>query len=270
MSLLELLHYDFFLRALIVGALVGLSCSTVGVFVVLRGLSVIGAGISHAALAGVAIGILLGVPATFTAFVFCSFLAVCIGYAGRLGRIKEDTSVGILYAASMALAVFLIGFVHDQRIDLMSYLFGAILNTSRYDLYVSLVLGGVVVLTLVIFYKEFVAVAFDQELARIAGVPAALISYLLLVLMALSVVVSMTLVGIVLVSALIVTPAATALLLSKDVHKAVWLSALLGVFSTEAGLIAALYLDTAPGATIVLLSTLLFFGAGLVAQFRRA
>jgi len=268
--MLELLNYSFMQRAFLAGGVVGLVCSLLGVFVVLRGLSFIGAGISHAAFAGVALGLLLGVPPIFSAFVFCSLIAVAIGYASRVGKIKEDTSIGIFFAASMAFGVLLIGLLKNQNVDLLSYLFGGILTLSGYDLYVSLILGICVLLCIALLYKEMVSVVFDEELARISGVPSSLIIYLLLILMALAVVVSMTLVGIILVSALIVTPAATALQLVKDVDKAMWVSGVLGVLSTESGLVLSYYLNTAPGPTIVLLSTLGFLAAVLFRKLWRS
>ena len=254
----ELLQYDFMQRALLAGAIVGLVCSVLGVFVVLRGLSFIGAGISHAAFAGVALAFLLGIPPVLGAFVFCSLVAFSIGYASRLGKIREETSIGILFAASMALAVLLFGLMKNPNVDVMSYLFGAILLISGYDLYVCVVLGGCVLLALFLFYKEIVSVVFDEELARVSGVPATLIVYLLLVMLSLSVVVSMMVVGTILVSALIVTPAATALQLSKNIDRVVGIAALLGVAETEGGLVLSYYLNSAPGPTIVLLSTAIF------------
>ncbi len=266
MDIIELFSYQFMQRALLVGGIVGLVCSLIGVFVVLRGLSFIGAGISHAAFAGVAIGLLLGIPPVLSAFVFCSAVALAVGYASRHGKIREDTSIGIFFAASMALGVLLIGLMRNQNVDLLTYLFGGILTLSDYEIYVSLVLGAVIVGATALFYKEIVSVVFDEELASISGVPAVFIGYLLLVLMSLSVVVSMTLVGIILVSSLIVTPAATALQLSKDIDRVVLISAALGVLTTEAGIICSYFLNTAPGPTIVLLSTGLFV---LAASFSR-
>lgn len=266
--MIELLSYGFMQRALAAGAVVGLVCSIVGVFVVLRGLSFIGAGISHAAFAGVAVSLLLGIPPLFGAFVFCALIAVVIGYASRAGRIREDTSIGIFFAASMAFGVALLGALPGSNVDVFSYLFGGILTVGRFDLYLSLVLGAVVLGLVWLFYKELVAVVFDENLARIGGTPAVFLAYLLLVLLALTVVVSMSLVGVILVSALIVTPAATALQLARDFDRVVLVSAIIGVGSTEAGLVLSYYLNTAPGPSIVLLSTLIFLMAVLVRRSR--
>ncbi len=261
MELLEIFQYEFMQRALLAGALVGLVCSLLGVFVVLRGLAFIGAGISHAAFAGVALAFLLGVPPLFGAFIFCALIAVLIGHFSRVGQVREDTSIGIFFAASMAFGVLLLAFLKNPNIDLMSYLFGGILTVSDYDLYVSFVLGLVVLVTLLFLYREFVSVSFDEELAAISGLPAASLSYLLLILLALTVVVSMSLVGIILVSALIVTPAATALQLERDIDRVMISSGVIGFTSTEAGLVLSYYLDSAPGPTIVVFSTLVFFAS---------
>lgn len=259
MDLLEILDYQFMQRALLAGALVGLVCSLLGVFVVLRGLAFIGAGISHAAFAGVGLALLLGFPPLFGAFLFCSLIAVLIGHFSRLGSVREDTSIGIFFAASMAFGVLLVAFLKNPNIDLMSYLFGGILTVSDYDLYVSFVLGLVVLAILLFLYKEFVNISFDEELAAISGLPARSLSYLLLVLLALAVVVSMSLVGIILVSALIVTPAATALQLERDIDRVMITAGAIGVLSTELGLLLSFYIDSAPGPTIVVFSTLIFF-----------
>jgi ABC-type Mn2+/Zn2+ transport system permease subunit len=262
--MLELFSFQFMQRALLGGAVVGLVCSTVGVFVVLRGLSFIGAGISHAAFAGVALGIVLGISPLLTALVFCSTLACCVGYVSRLGKIQEDTSIGIFFAASMAFGIALMSWASVNSNEILGYLFGSILTIPNQDLFVSMVLSLFVVLLVVIFDKELIAVSFDEELAGISGIPAKFISYLLLVMVSITIVASIRVVGIVLVSALIVIPAATALQISQNIKKIMLISAIIGVASTELGLIFSYYLGCAPGATIVLLSTAMFVCATAV------
>lgn len=256
--MLELLQYDFMQRALLAGALVGLVCSVVGVFVVLRGISFIGDGIAHSALAGIAGGLFLGVPPLFAAFIFCSFMACVMGYASRSGRLKEDTSIGIFFAASMALGVVLMGMLKGGSLDLLSFLFGSVLTISDYDLYVSLSFTIIVLVLVLLLYKEFVAIVFDEELARISGLPVRFLQYLMFVMIALTVVASLRVAGIVLVSALIVTPAATAMQLSRDIDRITLISGVCGILSVEAGLMLSYYLDASPGATIVLFATSLF------------
>ncbi len=256
--MLELLDYNFMQRALVAGALVGIVCSVMGVFVVLRGLAFIGAGLSHAAFAGVALGLLLGVEPVLSAFIFCSLVAVGVGHLSRIGHIKEDTSIGIFFAASMAFGILIVGLLKNKNIDLMSYLFGSILTISDYDLYLIIVLGVIVLFTLFLFYKEFVTVIFDEEHALLCRMPVKFLSYLLLILLASSVVVSINVVGVILVSALIVIPAATALQLARDFDRVMLISGVLGVGMTEFGLLSSYWLNTAPGPTIVLFATAIF------------
>ncbi|MCO6431770.1 MAG: metal ABC transporter permease [Deltaproteobacteria bacterium] len=258
---MEIFEFEFMQRAFLAGALVGTACSLIGVFVVLRGLAFIGAGISHSALAGVAIGLLAGVPPLLASLIFCSLIAVLLGAVSRVGKVREDTAIGIFFAATMALGIFLLSFAESRSVDLLSYLFGSILTISYEELLYSLVLTAVVAGVVYLFYKELIAVIFDEELAQLSGVPARFISYMLLVLVSIAVIASIKLVGIVLVSALIVTPAATALQLSRSFNRVVALSVLLGVLQTELGLILAYYFDCPPGATIVLLSTTVFLAS---------
>lgn len=267
--MLELLSFEFMQRALIGGAVVGLVCSTIGVFVVLRGLAFIGAGISHAAFAGVAIGIVLGFAPLLSALLFCSLIACVIGYVSRVSRIQEDTSIGIFFAASMAVGVAIMSSASVNSSEMLAYLFGSILTIPSADLYLSVGLALVVLALIVIFDKELIAVSFDEELAGISGIPAKFISYLLLILVSVTIIASIRVVGIVLVSALIVTPAATALQLSQRIRPVMWLSAFLGILATESGLILSYYLNCPPGATIVLLSTLFFVIAVSLRVLRR-
>ena len=260
---MEALQYDFMQRALVAGALIGLVCSVIGVYVVLRGLAFIGAGISHSALAGVAIGLLLGIPPLFASLVFCSLIAIALGAVSRVGRIREDTAIGVFFAATMALGILLMSFAKSNTVDLVAYLFGSILTVSNNELYYSAALVGLVIFGVTLFYKEFLSVIFDEELAELSGIPARFVIYLLLVLVSIAIVASIKLVGIVLVSALIVTPAATALQLARNFNHVLIISALIGVIETEVGLLASFYLDCPPGATIVLLSTAVFILAAL-------
>ena len=256
--MIELLNYEFMQRALVGGAVVGLVCSVIGVFVVLRGLAFIGAGISHSAFAGIAIGIVLGVSPLLTALVFCSAIACLVGYVSRTGFMREDTSIGIFFAASMALGIAIMSNARVNSNEMLAYLFGNILTIPQGDLLLSIALSFVVLLIFYLLEKEIVAVSFDEDLALISGLPARFLTYLILVLVTVTIIASIRVVGIVLVSALIVIPAATALQLSKQLRGVLLLSILFGVGATEAGLILSYFVNCPPGAMIVLLSTALF------------
>jgi len=265
----DILQYAFMQRALLAGALIGAVCAVVGVYVVLRGLAFIGAGIAHASFGGVALGFLLGVNPVLTAVVFCLATAWGIGVVARRGQVREDTAIGVFFASTMALGILFIGVMHGYNVDLFGYLFGSILAVTAQDLWITLGLGVVVLLVVGLFYKELLFVTFDAEMAEVTGVPAGRLYFLLLSLVALTVVLSIKVVGIVLVSALIVTPAAAAYQLTEDFRRMMLLAVLIGVASAVGGLLLSYPLNTASGATIVLLATVIFFVSALLSPRRR-
>lgn len=266
---MDILHYAFMQRALLAGAVIGAVCAVVGVYVVLRGMSFIGAGIAHASFGGVALGFVLGVDPVLAAVVFCVATAWGIGFVTRRGQVREDTAIGIFFASTMALGILLIGLLHGYHIDVFGYLFGSILAVTTQDLWATLGLGAGVLLVVGAFFKELLFVTFDPEMAQVTGLPAGKLYFLLLSLVALTVVLSIKVVGIVLVSALIVTPAAAAYQLTEDFRRMMALAVLVGVASALGGLLLSYVLDTASGATIVLLATLVFFVSALASPRRR-
>jgi ABC-type Mn2+/Zn2+ transport system permease subunit len=265
----ELLSHTFMQRALVEAVLIGGICAVVGVYVVLNGLSFIGAGISHSTFAGVAIGLLIGVDPLLTALIFSTLVALSIGWVSEKTDLKHDTSVGIFFAATMALGVLLIGFMKDYYVDVYSYLFGNILALTAADLWISLVMTTVVAVVVYFLFKELLALSFDAEVASVMGLPTRTLHYLLLVLIALTVVLSVKAVGVVLVSALIVTPAAAAYQLTVNFRRMMLLSVIIGVGSSVGGLLISYWIDFPSGAGIVLIATLLFFLAWLFSPRRR-
>ncbi len=264
----EILGYHFMQRALLAGTLIGIVCAVIGTYVVLKGLSFIGAGIAHASFGGVALGFFLRFNPVLTAVIFCLGTAWGIGLVARRGGIKEDTAVGIFFASTMALGILLIGLMEGYNVDLFGYLFGSILAISTYDVWITVGLSGVVLLTVLLFFKELLFVTFDAEMAEVTGVPASAVYFLLVSLIALTVVLSIKVVGIVLVSALLVIPAAAAYQLTENFRRMMAISALIGVSSTIGGLLISYRLNTASGAAIVLLATLIFFAAAVVSPRR--
>jgi len=255
-------EYAFMQRALLGGVMVGVITAVIGVFVVLRGMSFMGTGIAHASFGGVALGLLIGVDPVLAALAFCLAVAWGIGAVTRRGALKEDTAIGIFFAATMALGALLMGLRQGYNVDLFAYLFGSVLAISTGDLYWILGVGALALLTVYLLYKEFVFIAFDPEAARVAGLPEPALYYLLLTLVAVTVVVALKVVGIVLVSALLVTPAAAAYRLSETVAGMMAWAVALSVTSVVVGLLLAYGLNTASGATIVLTATA-FFGLAL-------
>jgi ABC-type Mn2+/Zn2+ transport system permease subunit len=265
----ELLGFAFMQRALLAGVLIGAVCAIIGVYVVLKGLSFIGAGIAHASFGGVALGFVLGINPLISAIAFCLATAWSIGLVARKIQVKEDTAIGIFFASTMALGILFIGLMRGYKVDLFGYLFGNILAVSVQDVWITLVLGIGVLVAVGLFFKELMFVTFDVEMAEVTGVPAGRVYFLLISLIALTIVLSIKVVGIVLVSALIVTPAAAAYQLTEDFRRMMALAIVIGVGSAVGGLLLSYPLNIASGSTIVLLATLVFFTAALVSPRRR-
>jgi len=267
---MDFLQHTFMQRALIEAVLVGGICAVIGVYVVLNGLSFIGAGISHSTFAGVGLGLLLGIDPLLTALVFAVLVALSIGAVSENSRLRHDTAVGIFFAATMALGVLLIGLMRDRYVDVLGYLFGNILALTAADVWMSLVMAGITASVVFALYKEFLAVSFDAEVAAVMGLPVRKLHYLLLVLIALTVVLSVKSVGVVLVSALIVTPAAAAWQLTVNFRRMMLLSLVFGIGSSVAGLLLSWYVDIPSGAGIVLTATTVFFLAWALSPRRRS
>ncbi len=256
---MEIFSYAFMQRAFLAVVLVGLLCSTLSFFVVLNRLSFMGAGISHSILGGIAIGVLAGINPLYSGAVFAVFVALLIGYLSKQGKIQEDTLIGIFYASGMALGIMLISFKQGYYPELFSFLFGNVLAVSREDLHFLAVVMVLVLLYLLLFFKELLTVSFDEELARASGLPATFLYLGLLACLALTVIVAVKVVGVVLASALLVIPAATGYRLSKNYRPMLGLSLLVGVVSGLAGLFLSYYLNIPSGAAIVLCAAAIFF-----------
>lgn len=265
----EILSYTFMQRALLASVLIGTVSAVIGVYVVLRGLAFIGAGIAHASFGGVALGFLLGINPLLTAVVFCLLTAWGIAWTSQRAEVKEDTAIGVFFAATMALGILFIGLMRGYNVDLFGYLFGSVLAVTRQDLWLSLLLGAGVLLIVGLFFKELLFITFDPEMARVSGLPAGALYVLLLSLMALTIVLSIKVVGIILVSALIVIPAAAAYQLTEDFRRMMLLAVVIGNLSAIVGLFLSYGLNTASGATMVLTATLIFFLSALLSPRRR-
>jgi len=257
--MLEMLSYDFMQRSLLAAAMVGAVCSVIGVFVVLRGLAFVGAGTAHAAFAGVALAYLIGAPPLPLAIAFGLATVWITGVMEEQGRMKLDVSIGILYTATMALAILFIGLMKGYNAEVYGYLFGSVLSVTPEELRTIGILGAVVVGTIVLFSKELYFVVFDQDMAEASGVQARKMFYLLLTLVALTVVVSLKTVGAILVFAMILIPASTAYQLTHSLRQMTIYAVLIGVFSAVGGVLLSYGWDLPSGPAIVLLATTLFF-----------
>lgn len=255
----EFLSYGFIQRALLTGLLLGATCAVLAVFVVLRRMAFIGIGISHAALGGVALGLILGISPLVAAGIFSVVVAWIIGWITRRGEVSEDTAIGIFFPTAMALGVALISLSRTYRQDLLGYLFGNILSVGPADLWFLLGLAGISLGILAVLFKEFLFLGVDEEAARAAGLPAGFLNYLFLTILAVTIVAAMKLVGIVLVSAFLVIPAATGQTVAHSVRGMVAVSVVSALISVVTGLWLSWLWSLPSGASIVLFAAALFF-----------
>jgi manganese/iron transport system permease protein len=259
---------EFMQRALIVAIVVGALCSTIGTYVVLRKLAFIGDGIAHASFAGIVIAYLRGIDYYVGAMIVAILTALGIGYVTRRGRVALDTAIGVLFTGAFALGVFLMSRQTHYNVDLEGFLFGNILAVSRSDLVLIVVLAALVTISLVLLYRPLLYTSFDPVVAQASGINVGFVDYALLVLLALTIIISLESVGIVLVAALLVTPAAAAFQLTRRFTRMLAISAAIGTGCSVAGLDLSYYLNAGSGATIVLLVTIAFFCALFVGRSR--
>ena len=262
--LTEPLGYPFMVRALLAAIMVGVLCPVVGAYMVLKGLSFFGDALAHAILPGVVLTFLLGWPMAIGALASALIAAFLIGLISQRSTLQEDTAIGIVFAGAFALGVAMLSTVNNYAVDLTHILFGDVLGVSQNDLWVILALGAVVLGAILILYKEFLVLTFDPVLALVLRLPASALRYLMLGLIALTVVTSLQTVGIALVLAMLVTPAATARILTRRLPAMMAVAAAFGVISNVSGLYISYYLNIASGPTMVLVATLFF---GLVFLF---
>jgi manganese/iron transport system permease protein len=256
--LLAPLSYPFMQRGLMAALMVGILCAVVGCYVVLRSMAFLGDAMAHAILPGVAAAYLLNGNLTVGALVAAVLIALGIGFFSRQGVIKEDTAIGILFTASLALGVAMISTIRTSGADLSHILFGNPLAVSNNDLWLTGSLGVVALLTVLVCYKQFLVVSFDPVLAATLRLSTNLLRNLMLVLLAVTIVVSMQTVGVGLVAAMLVTPSATAYLLTRRLPTMMLVAAGLGALSSVTGLFISFYANIASGPAIVLVATALF------------
>lgn len=266
--LLTPLSYAFLQRGLLASLMVGVLCSIIGCYIVLRSMAFLGDAMAHAVLPGVGVAYLLGRSLTLGALAAALVVALGVGLFSRRGTIKEDTAIGVLFAAALSLGVVMISSIRTYAVDLSHILFGNVLGVSTLDLWLTAGLGAVILILIFVFYRPFLVISFDPVLAATLRMRVGLYNNLLLVLLALTIVISMQTVGVGLVAAMLVTPAATAFLLVRRLPTMMALSALIGGVSSLIGLFASYHLNVASGAAIVLTTTAFFLLAFLFAPQR--
>jgi manganese/iron transport system permease protein len=266
--ILDPLAYGFMQRGMVAAVMVGILCSVIGCYVVLRSMAFLGDAMAHAVLPGVAIAYLLKGSLVVGALAAAVVVALGIGLISRKGAIKEDTAIGILFTAALALGIALISSIRTYATDLSHILFGDVLGVSSGDLWFTGILGVVVLATLFLGHKGFLLISFDPVLAATLHINVEFFRNLLLVLLALTIVISMQTVGVGLVAAMLVTPAATAYMLTRRLLPMMGVSAVVGAVSSLVGLYLSYYLNIASGAAVVLTATLFFMIAYLFSPRR--
>ena len=273
-AIVDPLRYPFMVRGLIAAMSVGGLCAVVGSFVVLRGMAFMGDAIAHSILPGLAGGVLTAGRGDrrvlfWWALGTAVLVALGVGWISERARVREDTAIGIVFAGMFALGIALISTVHGFAVDLVHFLFGNVLGVSNTDLLMIGAFGGAVLVLLLVFYKELVTVSFDPTLARTLRLPTTAYRYLLFVLVAVTVVVSLQTVGVGLMLAMLIVPSSTAFLVARRLPQMMMIGALLGVLSGAIGLYLSFYASIASGASIVLVAIALFFLVLLLSPRRR-
>jgi manganese/iron transport system permease protein len=270
--IIQPLTYGFMQRGLVASILVGTVCAVIGAFIVLRGMAFFGDALSHTILPGVAVGYLVSGGAQGSLFWWALGTAIVsalgIGAISKKSQLREDTSIGIVFAGMFALGIALISTVRSYAVDLSHFLFGDVLGVSSQSLITILIFGAAVLIAIWAFYKQLVVISFDPLLAATLRLPVKFLNNLLLILIAITVAVSMQIVGVALMVAMLVTPAATAFLLTKRLPRMMLLAAIVAVLSSIIGLYVSFYLSISSGSAVVLICTLFFVITWVVQSLR--
>lgn len=256
--MLELLHYQFFTNALLAAVLASVSCGIIGTYIVSRRIVFISGGISHASFGGVGIGYYLGVSPILGAAVFSVLSGLAIEALSRKVDLRKDSLIGMMWSFGMAVGIIFVFITPGYAANLMTYLFGNILTVSSFDL---LLMGGltlVVGLLFFLLFKEILFVSFDEEFARTQGVPTSMLNYILIALVALTIVINIRVVGIILVISLLTIPVVTANLLTKSFKNIIFYAVGFGFLSSIGGLFISYFFNIPSGATIIFVSIALF------------
>lgn len=263
MEIFQFLQYSFIQKAFLAGSFVAVACACLGLFLVLRKMSLIGDGLSHVSFGAIAVGLFFGIYPFYAAVPLVILASILILKISEKARVYGDAAIGIVSAAGIASGVILASLSHGFNVDLFSYLFGNILAISSSETAFSIILAAAVLLAVRFFYWDLFSTAFDEEYAKASGIRTERISILLTVLTAITVVLSIKVVGVMLVSALLILPAVTALQVSRRFGSAMLIGIMTALVSVLAGISLSFLLDLPAGGTIVLLNVLFFVFAYL-------
>ena len=264
--MLEILQFDFMRNALLAGVLVSISCGIIGTLVVVNRIVFISGGIAHAAYGGIGISYFFKFNPVLGAILFSIFSAMSMGMFQRRLRERADTLIGVMWAMGMAIGIIFIDLTPGYKADLMSYLFGSILAVPKQELWGMVLIDGLILGFVIIFYKELLAISFDETFATIRNLPVELIYLLLMAAIALTVGMMMKVVGLIMVIALLTIPAAISGQLVKDMRAMMLVASLLGIIFTTTGLWLSYSLNLTSGATIILVAGAAYFFSFLVSR----
>jgi zinc transport system permease protein len=250
--MLEIFQYEFIRNAIIAGVLASFACGIMGVYVVTKKIVFISGGIAHASFGGIGLGYLIGINPVLGATLFTLASALGIGVVSRRTKLPEDTAIGLIWTIGMALGILFIGLSPGYAPDLFSYLFGNILTVPFFDLILMLILDIILIVLVFLFYKEFLAISFDEDFSTVVGIPVEALYLLMLCMVALTVIVLIRVVGIILVIALLTMPASLARQFSHNIRNMMIWSVISGIIFVMGGLWLSFILDLPSGATIIL------------------
>ncbi len=265
----EALQFEFMRNAVLVGVLVSISCGIIGSLIVVNRIVFISGGIAHAAYGGIGLAFFAGFSPTLGAGLFAFVAAMVMGAVSYNNRHRADAVIGVLWAVGMATGIVLLDLTPGYHVDLMSFLFGSILAAAKSDIWFIFPLDLAIILVVALFYKEFLAVSYDEEFAFIAGIPVRLFYFALLGMTALSVVMIIRVVGLILVIALLTIPPYISEKYTRNLGEMMVMSSLLGAFFTIAGLWLSYNLNLTSGAAIVMVAGAAFFASQILDIFRR-
>ncbi len=253
----DLLTYEFLQKAFITSIMVGIICGVIGSFIVLRGMALMGDAISHAVLPGVAISYMMGINYFYGAVITGVLTSIGIGVISQNSRIKSDASIGLMFSAAFALGIILITLAQSTT-DLTQILFGNVLSVRSSDMWLTLIVGIIVLAAVILFYKELLVSSFDETMAAAYGLKTRMIHYGIMILLTLVTVASLQTVGVILVVSMLITPASTAYLLTNRLSTMIVLAAIFGAASSVLGLYFSFLYNLPSGPVIALATTLLF------------
>jgi zinc transport system permease protein len=266
----EILEAGFIQRALIAGIAVAIICSAVGLFLVLRRHSLFGDALSHMAFGGIAVGLFTNIYPIWTAIIVSVLAALGMTKLSQSTKVPPDAAVAVLLSSGLALGIVLVSISGGFSVDLFSFLFGSILLVSTEEVYMILGLSAGIMTILLLLYRKFMYIAFDEEQAKVSGLQVSRLNYLFIVLASITVIASIRLVGILLISSLIVIPNITAMLFGKSFKKTALISGIIGVFSVVAGVLISYEANIATGGTIVLVLVMTFLAALAAKKLKRS